>query len=580
MSIVAAERSTVAVPRQTLRTASHARDAARPRRSLRNLFLSLVLITGAAAVVGVIVAVLRGAAAGDSHRVYYSVQRRDLPITVTERGNLESQENVKIYCEVDDVRGDGIDGTPILWIIANGTSVKKGDLLIEFDQSSHREQLDGQILATERARAEHLQAVAKYENRKTQNETIKANAELAVKLARLELEMFKDTTKGTHQLEIEEVERKIDDLQNEILAAKGSLQLKQNEKLGIEALFKMGYAGKSELDRARLEFLQAESQYAAKLNGLTTLQASLEKKKSYEYDMQLLTLEGALATAQRNLEQVELDNEASLAQVTAAKNAAERSLKKEEERKARYQKSIEKCKVYAPQDGMVAYATASNRRREIAAGALAYERQHLLSLPNLEKMQVKTAVHESVLEYVQEGLPARVTIDAFPDLQYEGTVTSVAVLPDPGGWMSSDTKVYETIVQIDDEVQRLKPGMTAVVEILVDRLEGVLGIPVQAVVQENKQTWCYVENDRSVERREVQLGQTNNMYVEVTEGLTVGDRIVLNPNVLAEESEVAEDAVGEDDAGEQDAATGAHEAEAEATAQPDRQASLPPQSRT
>lgn len=543
MSTATVGRPPPAALRPALAAATFARDWARNRLSHRRLVLVLVVSVAVLCSVAAIAAVIGRAAAGGGARVHYTVKRGDLAITVTERGNLESQENIEIHCEVDDVRNDGIDGTPILWIVPNGASVNKGDLLIEFNEASHREQLDAQVLSTERARASYLQAVARYENRKTQNVTIKSNAELAVKLARLELEMFQDEEKGTHQLEVDDIERRIHDLQNDILAAKGSLKLKLNDKRGIEALFKMGYAGKSELDRARLEFLQAESQYAARLNGLTTLRASLERKQSYEYDMRLLRLEGNLATAERNLEQVELDNEATMAQVTAAKNAAERALKKEEERMERYEENIAKCKVYAPQDGMVAYAVESNRRREIAAGVAAHARQHLLSLPNLERMQVKTAVHESVLKYVQPGLPATITIDAFPDLKYRGSVESVAVLPDPTGWMNSDTKVYETIVRIDEDVHRLKPGMTAVVEILVDRLEDVLSVPVQAVVQQGLQTWCYVAGDHGVERRLVELGQTNNMYVEVREGLTAGERIVLNPTTLAEaanETEVTE----------------------------------------
>lgn len=534
MSFATVQRPPLAALRLPFTAARTARGWVRTRRWSAKLTWGVAVLIGVGAIVVGLAAVVGGAATDRAPRIYYTVKPGVLPITVTERGNLESQENIKICCEVGDVRNDGVDGTPILWIVPNGASVKKGDLLIEFNAASHREQLDGQILATERARAEFLQAVARYENRKTQNETIKANAELAVKLAQLELEMFQDAQKGTHQLEVEQIRRSINDLQNEILAAKGNLQLKLNDKLGIEALFKLGYAGKSELDRARLEYLQAESHYAAKLNGLTTLRASLERKRSYEYDMRLLRLEGTLATARRNLDQVELDNEATMAQVTASKNASERALKKEEERRHRYEENIQKCKVYAPQDGMVAYAVETHRRREIAAGVPAHERQHLLSLPNLQRMQVKAAVHESVLKFVKQGLPAVVTIDAYPELRYGGTVESVAVLPDPGGWMNSDTKVYETVVRIDDEVERLKPGMTAVVEILVDRLEDVLSVPVQAVIQENGETWCFVEDEHGLVRRAVQLGQTNNTYVEIREGLAAGDRVVLNPDVLAD----------------------------------------------
>ena len=46
--------------------------------------------------------------------VFHTVQKGPLLITVTERGNLESQQNLKVFCEVDDIGGDNIDGTAIL----------------------------------------------------------------------------------------------------------------------------------------------------------------------------------------------------------------------------------------------------------------------------------------------------------------------------------------------------------------------------------------------------------------------------------------------------------------------------------
>ncbi len=122
--------------------------------------------------------------------IFYTVVRGDLSITVTERGNLESQNNVDIICEVDDINGDGIHGTPILSIVPNGSPVVKGELLIQLDSANHRERVDRQIVGTEKARSEQIQAKAKYENQITQKETANAEAELQVQLAKLDLEML------------------------------------------------------------------------------------------------------------------------------------------------------------------------------------------------------------------------------------------------------------------------------------------------------------------------------------------------------------------------------------------------------
>lgn len=541
------------IPRKTahLRTKSietvksaFAEDSVWPKR----LLLLAILFAGGALVIVAIATLAGGVNAPGGSMVYYTVRQTDLPITVTERGNLESQDNVEIICEVDDVHGDGVDGTAILSIVPNGSSVKKDELLVELDVTLHRDRLDSQVLETERARAEFIQAQAKFENQKTQNITMAADAKLAVALAKLELDMFTDTENGTHILEVETINRLIDDVKNEILQAQANLELIENEKRGIEALFKLGYAGKSELDKSRLDFLQAESQLAANLNKLKTQQATLAKKETFEEEMQKLQLTGDLETAIRNEMQVDRNNEAELAQAEATFKAADESLKKEIERLERSKYQIEKSKIYAPQDGMVAYASGSSRRYsvEICEGARVRLQQKVLTLPNLSKMQVKTAVHESVLDQIQQGLPATIRVDAFPDRTYTGSVQSVAVLPDQGGWMSSDTKVYETYISIDEEVKRLKPGMTAVAEIHVNRLENVLSIPVQSVVQVAGDSWCYVDKSGAVERRILDLGLTNDKFVEVRKGLEVGDRVVLNPSAIMDEGERSGTAISPD----------------------------------
>jgi RND family efflux transporter MFP subunit len=467
--------------------------------------------------------------------VFYDVRSSNLPISVKERGNLESQDNVKVLCEVDDIRGDGIDGTPIIWIISNGSSVKAGELLVELDSASHLQRLDEKILERERANADMIQTRSIHQNQLSQNVKTEADAHLALRIAKLELEMFQDKENGTAHLEIEEIRRLIDDVNNEILEAQASLELKRHEKHGTESLFKMGYAGKSELDRTRLDFLQAESTYAAKLNKLKTQISTLNKKEIYEHVKQELTLKGDVETAERELEQAIVTNAAELEQAKAAMDASGRSLIKEDELLERYRVQLEKCKIYAPQEGMVAFATQSRWRGTIAVGTPVHARQHLLSLPNLKKMQVKTSVHESVLDQIKTGLPATIRMDAFSDRSYCGTVKSVAVLPDQEGWYGSDIKVYETFVTIDEEVEQLKPGMTAVVEIHVDELKNVLALPVQAIVQRQRDTWAYVDNNGNIERRLLTLGKTNTKFVEIRKGLNDGDQVVLNPMAIFEE---------------------------------------------
>ena len=162
----------------------------------RRLAIVVVLVCASLSLVAAVAGWRSDPARAGADYLYSPVQRTDLPITVTERGTIESQKNVEILCEVEDVQGDGINGTPILWIIDNGVSVRKGDLLVELDVAPHLERLDRQILDTEQACAKEIQARVNYENRISRNETSEAKAKLTVELADLRCNNMKMSTAG------------------------------------------------------------------------------------------------------------------------------------------------------------------------------------------------------------------------------------------------------------------------------------------------------------------------------------------------------------------------------------------------
>lgn len=517
-------------PNPTPRPSMNGLDPAPHRLRKRAAAVVAIVILG-----GGLAAVLVGFSAServlDKSFVYYTVKSGDLPITVTERGTLESQNNVEIVCEVDDVSGDGINGTPILWIIANGAHVKKGDLLVELDSTSHLERRDEQVLATERAKAQDIQATSHYQNRLSINTTTMAKAELNLKLATLAYQQYEDNEGGgTYQINLQNIELAI-------TKAEASKTIEARNLNGIERLYELGYKGRGDLYQAELKALSAENELKRQEAKKNELMEFLHAKKTKQ-------LKGNLESAKRAMKQVQANNDALLRQAKVWMDSAKRRYDREKERLERYSDQLKNCKIYAPQDGMVAYAVQAGRRGNtstIAEGEAVRERQPIMTLPDLQHMQVNTSVHESVIDDVKAGEPTTVRLDAFPDRVYSGTVKSVAVLPDPGGWFSSNIKVYRTVVTINDVVAQLKPGMTAVAEIHTAHLRDVLTIPVQGVVQRGKETWCYISRDNTIEKQAIQVGRTNDKYVQITEGLNSGDVVVLNPTaVLGQEQNTQE----------------------------------------
>ncbi len=119
---------------------------------------------------------------------------------------------------------------------------------------------------------------------------------------------------------------------------------------------------------------------------------------------------------------------------------------------------------------------------------MVYKEQVLLLMPDLSKMQVKIGVHESIIDRLKPGLAARVTL---PDKTLEGEVFSVASVARPAGMWSGNVVKYDTIIKLPS-VEGLKPGMSAEVEVIMDRHADVLTIPVAAVVETAEGDFCWV----------------------------------------------------------------------------------------
>ena len=176
---------------------------------------------------------------------------------------------------------------------------------------------------------------------------------------------------------------------------------------------------------------------------------------------------------------------------------------------------------------MVIYPTAEPWKYapEIEEGATVYMGQTLLLMPDLSKMQVKVGIRESVVDRIKPGLSARVTL---PDKTLDGKVSSVASVTAPAGWWTGNVVKYDTIIELPS-VKGLKPGMSAEVEVIIDRHEDVLTIPVAAVVETAEGDFCWVKTAEGAQRRSLQLGDTNDVFTVVKAGLQEGDEVVLNP---------------------------------------------------
>src|SRR5207302_375266 len=166
----------------------------------------------------------------------------------------------------------------------------------------------------------------------------------------------------------------------------------------------------------------------------------------------------------------------------------------------------------------------------IREGATVRERQAIITIPDMTKMSVKVKIHESYIKKIKKGQKVRITVDAFPDTILGGEVSKVGVLPDSQNrWMNPDLKVYLTTITINGTYDWIKPGMSAKAEILVDHLGDVVYVPIQSVVPSEGKQICYVVHSLKPERRDVEIGEFNDDFIEIKKGVKAGDKVLLHP---------------------------------------------------
>jgi HlyD family secretion protein len=92
---------------------------------------------------------------------------------------------------------------------------------------------------------------------------------------------------------------------------------------------------------------------------------------------------------------------------------------------------------------------------------------------DLKNMQVETKIDEADIGRIKPGLPVQFTVDAFPDVNFSGTVSQVRLEP----ITESNVVTYTTVIATRNDDLRLKPGMTANVTVLVETRQNVLKVP-------------------------------------------------------------------------------------------------------
>ncbi len=239
-------------------------------------------------------------------------------------------------------------------------------------------------------------------------------------------------------------------------------------------------------------------------------------------------------SADKELESAQRDYDNAVAQL-ALKNAqvsqAEAALKSAEI-------DLKYTRIVSPVDGIVV-------SKEVEVGqtvAASFQTPTLFNVAeDLTKMQIEASVVEADIAKVKEGQTVEFSVDSFPDEIFYGIVTQVR----NEAITTSNVVTYEVIIEIDNRDLKLKPGMTANVEIITAEKEDVLLVPNKALrfylTDENGETRRYQDkglwilNKGKPQRIVIKTGVADEDRTEV-----ISDKLKENDNVIIEDRKEAE----------------------------------------
>lgn len=436
-----------------------------------------------------------------------TVQRGTINISITESGTLQALQSVTLASEINSNRAK------IVKIAPEGTYVEQGDLVIEFDKTPFEEELRKLRHEINQAEAAIVEATENLKLQRAKNETELKEAGANIVAAEAEL---KNILKGEGIIKIRELEMEEE-------RDKVAFEQMQQNVADLKDMLQSGFITQNELKKAESKLKEAESKY----------NFTRQKRKIFLEYTRPTQIEKTKRNARESEERLQQLEEVAKYLISLQ----QANLQKEQARlqglQEKYQKALsehQKTSIYAPIPGLVIYneIPATGKTRKIQVGDAVWSHQGLISLPDISRMLVETQVREIDIHKVEMEQDVLVRVDAYPDKTYPGKVHLIGSLAKTNRNLPTGTKYFQVQVLLQESDPRLRPGMTARVEILVDHFEEVLYVPLEGVFEKNDRKICYVVKGKGTEERNVQVGKFNDDFIIIEDGLNEGDQIYLH----------------------------------------------------
>jgi HlyD family secretion protein len=439
------------------------------------------------------------------------VEEAPFDISVVESGTLQALRSMTYASTIQS------NQAKIIAMVPEGKLVQKGDMLLLFDGAPFEEEIrrsQGQLSLAE---ADVQKAQQDLKLQSIQNQEELAAAKQKVERSRLELA---DVSEGKGRLREAEATAAVGNAERDLEKAVGAHE-------DLKPLLAEGFITKQELDRAA----QAVSRAREELELAKRRNDALVR---FGRPLEMSQAEAEASLTRESARQLEASASYRLEQKRSAIAAAESRITEATAKLGLAKQQLARTEVRADVPGIVVYKDVffGSEQRKPQVGDQVWANQPLLILPDISKMVVETKVRETDIHKVEKNQNVAVRVQAYPDLKLSGKVTLVGTLAQEEKERRG-VKFFGVTIQINESEPRLRPGMTAAIEIQVERRAQALRVPLEAVFERDGRHVCYVATRRGLVAREVVLGPSNRDFVVVEKGLRKGDRVALRDPAAA-----------------------------------------------
>lgn len=204
---------------------------------------------------------------------------------------------------------------------------------------------------------------------------------------------------------------------------------------------------------------------------------------------------------------------------------------------------LEALEVKAPHAGLLTYVRDWRGEPPTVGGEM-FRGQALAEIPDLESLEASIYVLEADAGGLAQGQKAEIRVEAHPDIVLKGEVLRVEPVAQPR-FRRSPVQYFGVVVGFDQNPEQkeilngLKPGQRLLATLYLERVEGALVVPRQAVFEEDGASRVWRRGGGGFESVVIELGATGLGQVVVASGLSEGDEVALQPPAGSNSSDSA-----------------------------------------